>query len=280
MSNRKTGGAEGGSGEGGGGGLGALLRARARERARGHPLLRSGYAYVERPNATLLRVIPEGASVLDVGCGGGLNLAALVSGGRHGAGLEIDEGAAERGRRRGLTIYSGDVRDGAVREKIFAEQGMFDVVLFADVLEHFESPEEIISSSLPLLAAGGKIVISIPNVAVWYQRLALAFGQWNYDETGILDRTHLRFFTKKSFRWWLETQRLRPLRWSVTPSLVASVGRFLRPLAKERGDGMEEAFRGPFRFYSKWIEPAEYRICSVWPSLLAFQLVVVAERQD
>ena len=62
----------------------------------------------------------------------------------------------------------------------------------------------------------------------------------------------------------------------LTPSIVASLARFLRPLAKERGDEMESAFGDEFRFYSRWIEPVEWTLCSVWPSLLAFQLVVVA----
>ncbi len=260
--------------------LGEILRARDRERRRGHPLLRKGYAYVERPNATLPRVIPAGARVLDVGCGGGVNLAALVRAGCSGVGVEIDAGAASRARARGLTVYTGDVRDASFRERIALEQGRFDVVVLADLLEHLERPEEVFLATAALLVPGGKVVVSIPNVAVWFQRLALLFGRWNYDETGILDRTHLRFFTKSSFRWWLRSLGFRPVRWDVTPSFVASIGPFFRPLARERSGEMEEAFGGAFRFYLRWIEPVEHAVCALWPGLLAFQHVVVIDPPD
>ena len=133
------------------------------------------------------------------------------------------------------------------------------------------------SSTRTTLPVKPPSVRAVPNVAVWFQRLALLFGRWTYDETGILDRTHLRFFTRSSLRSWLLSLGLRSIAWSSTPSFVASVARILRPLAKKRGDEMEEAFGAPFRFYLRWIEPIERAVCSLWPSLLAFQILVAAE---
>lgn len=253
-----------------------LVRALREERRRGHPLLRSGYAYVDRPNPTLARMIPAGVRILDIGCGGGTNLAALVAGGRTGAGVELDADAAGRARRRGLTVHSGDVRDPAFRRQLVEAEGTFDVLLFADVLEHLVAPHEVLQGALPLLAPGGVVVVSMPNVAVWYQRLALLVGRFEYDETGILDRTHLRFFTRSSLRRWLVDCGLEPVRWGVTPSLVASLARFLRPLAKQRSDDFAEALPGPFGVYLRVVEPVEHALCSLWPGLLAFQHVVVA----
>ena len=69
------------------------------------------------------------------------------------------------------------------------------MIVFGDVLEHLLDPATVLTSSLELLRPGGSIVISIPNVAHGAVRLALLQGRWNYTDTGLLDKTHIRFFT-------------------------------------------------------------------------------------
>ncbi|MBV9742465.1 MAG: class I SAM-dependent methyltransferase, partial [Acidobacteriia bacterium] len=78
------------------------------------------------------------------------------------------------------------------------EGGPFDFVLMLDVLEHLRRPERILSQAARALKDNGRIVVSVPNVANITVRLMLLFGRFNYKERGILDRTHLRFYTHKT----------------------------------------------------------------------------------
>jgi len=72
------------------------------------------------------------------------------------------------------------------------------VIVFADVLEHLRQPEEILSRCKQLLLPSGFVIASIPNIAHWSMRWNLLFGRFDYTNLGLLDRTHLRFFTYKS----------------------------------------------------------------------------------
>ena len=78
----------------------------------------------------------------------------------------------------------------------------FDVVMFADVLEHMPEPENALVAAARALAPGGVMIASIPSVRNWRAVLwpLLRHGTWTYTERGILDRTHLRFFTQRSMR--------------------------------------------------------------------------------
>jgi SAM-dependent methyltransferase len=96
---------------------------------------------------------------------------------------------------KGLEVINCSAEDAMtqIREK-------FEFIVFADVLEHLQDPGAVLESCHGLLKPKGKIIISIPNIAHFSTRATLLFGQWNYTDRGILDRIHLRFFTKKSFR--------------------------------------------------------------------------------
>jgi 2-polyprenyl-3-methyl-5-hydroxy-6-metoxy-1,4-benzoquinol methylase len=74
-----------------------------------------------------------------------------------------------------------------------------DVVVCADVLEHVRQPELLLAELAPRLAPGGAVLASIPNFGHWYPRIRTLFGMFDYDHRGILDRTHVRFFTRRSF---------------------------------------------------------------------------------
>jgi glycosyltransferase involved in cell wall biosynthesis len=76
--------------------------------------------------------------------------------------------------------------------------GKYDIIVMADVLEHFSNPKKIVSFYGKFLKSNGRIIISVPNIANIYIRLSLLFGNFNYSNRGILDRTHLRFFTLRS----------------------------------------------------------------------------------
>lgn len=76
----------------------------------------------------------------------------------------------------------------------------FDVMILGAVLEHFKHPEQILRRLSRCLMPGGKLVVTMPNVANWYIRLRLLFSRWDYQDRGILDRTHLKFYTWKTFK--------------------------------------------------------------------------------
>lgn len=111
----------------------------------------------------------------------------------------------------------------------------YDVVVFGDVLEHISEPNLALKRIIGLQPSGCKFIISVPNVANILVRLSLLFGHFDYAERGILDRTHLRFFTYKTFISLLKEAGLDILCIHVTPiplELVSpffssSVGRFL-----------------------------------------------------
>jgi len=142
----------------------------------------------------LANQIPSGAFVLDVGCGTGATIAAY---GKHVAckvlGIEPDSTRAEIARSRGIEVIHG-----LYLPEVNVQYGPFDVIVFADVLEHLSNPAAILHVARQGLKEKGFILVSVPNVAHWSVRLALLFGNFQHDNVGIMDATHLRWFTKQS----------------------------------------------------------------------------------
>jgi SAM-dependent methyltransferase len=118
----------------------------------------------------------------------------LVERGCTVSGIEYDEAAAAVAEPVMERMVVGD----ASSIDLLAEFGpqAFDVVVFGDVLEHLPDPVRVLRGVLPVLRPGGSIVVSLPHVAHGDVRLALLQGRWDYRELGLLDRTHLRFFTR------------------------------------------------------------------------------------
>jgi 2-polyprenyl-3-methyl-5-hydroxy-6-metoxy-1,4-benzoquinol methylase len=137
-------------------------------------------------------------SVLEVGCGTGATLAWLKATGRCGfaAGIELSEDAAAAARQTADRIVVGNAEQ--LIGSTFAV-GTFDAILCLDVLEHLVDPWSFVRRIEELLAPGGTFIASIPNVR--HIRVVvplILFGRWRYEGSGLLDRTHLRFFTQAS----------------------------------------------------------------------------------
>ncbi len=98
---------------------------------------------------------------------------------------------------RAQTLHSYDRIEGTL--SAYASQ-QFDVILLLDVLEHTPDPFEYFQQTLALLKPGGHALISVPNIAHWSVRIPLLFGVFNYTERGLLDKTHLQFFTRSRFK--------------------------------------------------------------------------------
>ena len=149
----------------------------------------------------VLEDVPDGARVLDVGCATGYLAAELSGRGCTVDGIEVDPAAAAAGPR---PLPRGHRR--RPRSAVHPSRGRSgcspargpDIIICADVLEHLRDPWTVLAWLRTLLAPGGRAVISVPNIAHWTARRALLRGRFDYADHGLLDRTHLRFFTRAS----------------------------------------------------------------------------------
>jgi 2-polyprenyl-3-methyl-5-hydroxy-6-metoxy-1,4-benzoquinol methylase len=148
----------------------------------------------------MVSLIHRGARVLDVGCADG-SLGAVMRRERGAivVGLESDPAAGAVAAVVLDDIVVGDIRDPAVRSTA-ADKGPYDQIVLGDVLEHTTEPDVVLRDLRPLLGPGGSFVISLPNVLTLRARIRLMRGVWTYEDAGIFDRTHLRFFSIASAR--------------------------------------------------------------------------------
>jgi 2-polyprenyl-3-methyl-5-hydroxy-6-metoxy-1,4-benzoquinol methylase len=152
---------------------------------------------------SLLERTPAGASVLDVGCWSGFNGRYLQE--TRGAVVDGVEPHREMAGRAAATyrdVLVEPIETGLTR--LEADARRYDVLVLFDVLEHLADPAEVLEALRVLTRHGGRALVSLPNVAHWTVRKALLQGRFEYADSGILDRTHLRFFTRESARRLLE----------------------------------------------------------------------------
>jgi 2-polyprenyl-3-methyl-5-hydroxy-6-metoxy-1,4-benzoquinol methylase len=153
--------------------------------------------------------------ILDFGTATGYLGMRLREQGHSLAGVEADAEAAAQARAFYDPFYVADLNDFE-----FPARGAFDWILFADVLEHLREPGKVLARALPCLNPSGKILISAPNVAYFAIRLGLLAGRFDYADRGILDRTHLRFFTLRSLEAMIERAGCRVLDVQAAPAPV------------------------------------------------------------
>jgi 2-polyprenyl-3-methyl-5-hydroxy-6-metoxy-1,4-benzoquinol methylase len=134
--------------------------------------------------------------VLDVGCATGYLARALAERGCTVSGVEFDPEAAEEARPHLERLVIGNLETMDLAEAFGEDR--FDVIVFGDVLEHLRDPLPVLRSAKALLADRGSVVASIPNIAHGSVRLALLAGRFDYQDLGLLDSTHVRFFTRSS----------------------------------------------------------------------------------
>lgn len=144
----------------------------------------------------MIRMVGGGKRVLDVGCWNGDMAAHFARRNVEVVGIEKDPSAAALAEERMHRVVVGDVETLDLIKEL--GESSFDVVVLGDVLEHLADPPGALRRIRPLLAPRGYIVASIPNVAHGSVRLNLLRGDFRYTDVGLLDRTHLRFFTRRS----------------------------------------------------------------------------------
>jgi len=247
------------------------------------------YSYLERPNRSILWLLERhvfrtapAAAILDVGCGCGANARAIRE--RHPAvrilGVEPDRRAAELAADACERMFAGTLEEwlasNAAAERV-------DAVLLSDVLEHIADPVAWLRSmaARPELA-DATWIISVPNYAVWYNRLRTLAGRFEYAWSGLYDRTHLRFYTRDSIRGMLEYCGFEVVAGRATASLVQSAAPLLRrgfDSDVSTGDHLALLNSRSYRLYRRFIEPVEEAFCNLWKGLLGFQIVLVVRRR-
>jgi 2-polyprenyl-3-methyl-5-hydroxy-6-metoxy-1,4-benzoquinol methylase len=152
------------------------------------------------------------AEVLEIGTATGYLSSEMVARGCAVTGIEQDPQMAELARPHCRELIVGDIETMEL-----TSLGQFDAIIFGDVLEHLRDPRGVLEKMSGLLKPGGKILISLPNVANIWVRLNLLFGRFNYSRVGILDESHLRFFTLKTAKQLATDSGLDVVSTSVTP---------------------------------------------------------------
>jgi glycosyltransferase involved in cell wall biosynthesis len=144
--------------------------------------------------AIISRLSHEGPSrILDVGCAAGWTSEILAD--RHTV-VGVDQFAHPGVTDRMSEFIKADLGKG-LPSKVGSG---YDVVVAADVLEHLATPEHLLAQFKDVLNPDGFMLVSVPNVGHWYPRLRSLIGTFEYDQRGILDSTHLRFYNRRSFR--------------------------------------------------------------------------------
>ena len=199
--------------------------------------------------STLLKSKPP-SKILDLGCSSGLLAERLEAMGHHVTGVDVMEIAGVTGRTS--SFVKADLNDG-----IPPQVGTgFDIVLAADVLEHLVNPGNLMGQVRNVLSPDGTALFCVPNIAHWYPRLRSTLGMFDYDQRGILDSTHLRFFTRRSIRKLVERQ-------GFTVRRIESVGLPLDAL------GMEGTKAHALRLVDRLL-------LDLWPTMFGYQFIVEA----
>jgi len=148
------------------------------------------------------KMVGVNQDVLDIGCGEGFLAAELAKHGNRVTGIDDRQVPSEISKLD--RYYSADL-EGGIEPVVQQLQGKrFDRVLLLDVLEHLRRPDRILQDCREVLKREGLLIVSLPNVANIAVRLMLLFGRFDYTERGILDKTHVHFYTRKTARRMLQ----------------------------------------------------------------------------
>ncbi len=157
-------------------------------------------------HSILMRLVPPNSRVLELGCASGYLSGCMEQTlGCRVTGLEYDPNAAQIAAPRCSEVHTVDLNDPAALDAARAS-APYDVLFAAAVLEHLYHPEALLKRALELLTPNARVIVSLPNIAHWSIRLKLLAGRFDYEDYGIMDRTHVRFYTMRTAKAMLESE--------------------------------------------------------------------------
>ena len=218
-------------------------------------------------------------TVLDLGCGRARLGQEIERFGYRVTGVEANAVAIEVARGRITELLELDLTHFQEVEAALSGR-RFDWLLASDVLEHLPYPVDALRFYQCLLKADGRLVVSVPNIALWNVRLGLLFGQFTYRDSGVLDRTHFRFFTIRTAKQMLEDAGFEVLSTTYDPGLVRAFLPIVKRIMGGKGESQDPGLileSKPYRIYLRHILPLENAICRLVPSLFAFRIVMLAK---
>lgn len=210
--------------------------------------------YRNEGNQGLLQRMPRPAGqILDVGCGAGDNARLLGRSGGVVDGITLSPEEARRARHHCRRVWIRDLEEGLPGDL----RDRYDAVLCSHVLEHLRQPESLVRSLARLLRkTKGVLLVALPNPLFYQNRWNLLRGRCRYEETGLMDSTHLRWFTFATGRELLEKNGFRVLSASVEGSFPQGPLRKFLPQAVSRA--------------------IDQAACLRWPGLFGWQMIYVA----
>ncbi len=218
--------------------------------------------YLDKPSpwsshsviARMLKGAPSESKILDVGTATGVMARTCSDTDLLFYGIEPNSNWAKLASPAYKEVWVGTVENAP---EIFL-QG-YDAIVLADILEHTSNPGQVLKKLISHQKAGARFYISVPNIANIWVRLNLLFGHFDYTDRGILDRTHLRFFTRKTIAHLVETSGLQIRSIHVTPIPLELISPF---------------FVTPI---GKIIYKLFANLTFLFPTLLGYQFIVEAE---
>jgi glycosyltransferase involved in cell wall biosynthesis len=201
------------------------------------------------------------SKVLDLGCADGLVAERLRAQGHTVVGVDID--ATDAVKERVDRFVAADLDRGMPPD--LADEA-FDVVIAADVFEHLRDPQHLLDEIHAVLADDAIVLVTVPNFAHWYPRARVAIGRFDYDRRGILDRGHVRFFTRRSF-----IRLARESGYDVVDSRALGI-----PFeVVDRGANRQGASRSGGGVGRRLAASIDRAGRAVWPTLFAYQWLFV-----
>lgn len=235
------------------------------------------YEYFEDINLGLVKYMPSGKKILDVGCGQGMLGKVYRRRKNYVVGIDLAPAVTSVSDQRLDEFYREDITDFKKIAKILGKR-KFDVIIFADVLEHIYDPVAAVLFYKQFIKKNGRIYISVPNFVVWNNRFHVFFGKYQYTDVGTRDKTHVRMFTLDTVMQFADATKLHIEHLDITPGIAKFFIPNFRSFFKKHSEDFDRSAiidSGIYKFYANHIYPLEYYTCKIWPGFLAFQYIVI-----